>query len=77
MDEGDSVFFSIFPLGILISSSEKYNPCLVVIFFPEVHKTYVLLHFPGVHKHKITGLQRLGMLCGSVSSHTINENGPE
>lgn len=35
MDEGGSVFFGIFPLGILISSPKKYNPCLVGIFSQE------------------------------------------
>lgn len=35
MDEGGTVFFSIVPLGILISSFEKYSPCLVVVFFQE------------------------------------------
>lgn len=35
MHEGGSVFFSIVPLEILISNSEKYNPCLVGVFFQE------------------------------------------
>lgn len=47
MDEGGSVFFGIFPLGILISSPEKYNPCLVGIF-----SRHIL--------NKITRLERLG-----------------
>lgn len=39
MEEGGSVFFSFFPLGILISNSEKYNPCMVGFFFPGIHIT--------------------------------------
>lgn len=60
MGERGSVFFSICPLEILIFNSEKYNPCLVGVFF---RSTY----------NKITTLQRLG---SAVFSHAINESGP-